>query len=73
MEDEMGHVLKYKVGDKVRIVKDQFEFPHGMEIGSIFNVERVSPESRTGEKARNYQEYKLDSGMWVAETEIESA
>ena len=66
----MAHVLKYKVGEKVKIIGDQF-CSHGEDIGTESIIEAVEPESRKHHIPRNHQEYFLSCGSWVTESDIE--
>jgi len=72
------HELKFKVGDRVRVIANEFESTcdHGLEIGGEYEIFRVQKESREGHHAASYQEYCVRSrpdsdGSWVTETEIE--
>jgi len=65
----MSHVLKFKAGQKVRIVNDTYD--HHMDMGEESIITATYLESREGDKGENYQEYVLRSGRWVTEEDIE--
>lgn len=67
------HELKYKVGQMVELVGDRFTAVGlgGASIGSVYEITDAVVESRTGNHPCDYQEYELDCGAWVTETDIE--
>lgn len=79
----MNHELKFRMGDKVKVVKSRFTDPgHGMSIGTTAVIVGIELESREGPYACDHQEYKVrvdDAAgairqaehRWVAEDEIE--
>lgn len=71
----MSHNLKYSVGDRVKVIADKYsdDVSHGAVIGDVYTIAYAVKESREGEDACNYQEYKLDCAGWVCEDEIEAA
>lgn len=71
-----GRVLKFKIGQKVRVVDDFYApvSPHGRNIGEVYTIVEAVRESRMGAWAQDYQEYRLEgdpSDGWVREEEIE--
>lgn len=68
----MDHELKFKSGDKVRVVADKFRTSHGAKIGGVYIIETVVKESREGLFESDYQEYSLKGSGWVCEDEIEA-
>lgn len=67
----MGHILKYRAGEKVKIVGDQFE-SHGEDIGTECTIVKTEIESRKLDIPEDHQEYFLDCDAWVTESDIEA-
>jgi len=74
----MSHKLKFKKGDKVRVIKDIYKYDcsHSLTIGEVYTINHTEKESREGGLARNHQEYLIgdtDGSSWVTESEVKAA
>lgn len=72
----MSHKLKFKVGDRVRLVG--MRFPHHTlsraVIGNEYVIDGCEKETRTGDEPKDWQEYRLatpSDGWWVCEEDLE--